>query len=81
MSIQTKTVTAYYAPVKGKTYLTKMGAIHAETRAIIMKKYPIERGCISCDCGDTGYHIEYDEPARYGKMYRRLRRAVARSIT
>lgn len=82
MSISIRQVTAYFAPTKRKTYLTKNAAIRAETRAIIMNKYPPERGCsdYNCDCGDYGWHIEHDEPARYGKMFRRLRRLVMRSI-
>ena len=80
--IKTKTVTAYYAPTKGKTYLTKAGAIKAETKAIIMRKHPWE-GADHDDegrCTYKGWHIEYDEPERFAKMYRRLRRMVVNSV-
>lgn len=80
MSIQAKQATVYFAPTRRRTYLSKAGAINAETRAIIMERFPPERGCISCDCGDNGYHIEFDEPDRFAKMFRRLRRMVARAV-
>lgn len=79
--IQVKTITAYFAPTKGKTYITKANAIKAETRAIILNKHPIEKACYDSNCcGDPGYHIEYDEPERYKKMFRRLRRIVAKHV-
>lgn len=78
--ITIKTVAAYYAPTKGKTYLTKAGAINAETKAIIMRKYPFERAYYEQDYTDPGWHIEHDEPERFKKMYRRLRRIVSRNV-
>lgn len=62
--------------------MSKAGAINAETRAIIMAKHPFERGCMdyNCGCGDPGWNIEHDKPDRYAKMFRRLRRIVARAV-
>jgi hypothetical protein len=80
--IQAKTITAYFAPTKGKTYITKAGAIKAETHAIIMRRHPWE-GADHDDegrCTYRGWHIQYDEPERYDKMFRRLRRIVAKNV-
>lgn len=79
--IQVKTITAYFAPTKGKTYITKAGAIKAETHAIIMRKYPYEKACYDYGIqNDPGWHIQHDEPERYAKMFRRLRRLVAKHV-
>jgi len=68
MIIQQESI-VYYAPTKGRRYLTKRAAVLAEAKAIILNKYPV----IEYDT-ETGeyYNIEYDEPERYSKMHRRL---------
>lgn len=70
--------TVYFSPTKGRRYLSLNAAINAETRAIIFAKYPYEKpesegGYITY----PGYDIRADEPERFDKMYRRLRRLVA----
>ncbi|WNJ77775.1 hypothetical protein RJE46_14155 [Cedecea neteri] len=82
MSVITKsTATVYFSPAKGRRYLSKSAAIHAETKAIIFSRYPIERQeSDSIGVTHPGYNIAYDEPERFAKLYRRLRRIVARSV-
>lgn len=42
VKISTQTATVYYSPSAKRRYLTKRGAIAAEARAMIAKKYPTE---------------------------------------
>lgn len=80
--IKTKIITAYFAPTKGKTYITKAGAIKAETNAIIMRKHLWEGADYDDEgrCTYGGWNIQYDDVARYKKMFRRLRRIVAKHV-
>jgi hypothetical protein len=79
--VKQMTATVWFSPVKGRRYLSKSAAIRAETRAKIFARYPSESP--DYDNGHMtypGWSIEVDEPERYSKMYRRLRRLVAKSI-
>jgi hypothetical protein len=68
MITQTMT-TVWHAPTRGRRYFSKKAAVNAEAKAIIYKRYPIEQFE-----QDTGNFFDFatDEPARYGKMHRRL---------
>ncbi|MCO7058281.1 hypothetical protein [Pseudomonas juntendi] len=72
----------YRAPTAGRRYLSKAAAINAETRAIIKAKYPDEDAPQDTQGQQIGpaWSMEYDEPKRWAKIYRRLRRLVARSV-
>lgn len=72
----------YRAPTAGRRYLTKAAAINAETRAIIKARYPDEDAPTDTQGQQIGtaWSLEYDEPKRWAKLYRRLRRQVARSV-
>ncbi len=79
--VKQMTATVWFSPVKGRRYLSKSAAIRAETRAKIFDRYPIESAEYdSVGMTYPGWSIEVDEPERYSKMYRRLRRLVAKSI-
>lgn len=41
--IKTVVRTVYFAPTRGRYYMTKAGAIKAESRAILSKKFPTEQ--------------------------------------
>ena len=71
--IEVQTAKIYYAPIRGRRYFSKFAAIHAETTAIILKKYPIEH--FESDTGAC-YDIRFDDEERYAKMYRRLKRLM-----
>ena len=69
MKIQTQTATVYYAPTKGRRYLTKRAAIKAEAVAIILKKYPRK------DYEpDTGFYVDIriSEPVKFKRMMRTM---------
>lgn len=75
------TATVWFSTAKGRRYLSKSAAIRAETNAIIFARYPSESP--DYDNGHMtyqGWNIAEDEPERYSKMFRRLRRIVAKSI-
>ncbi|WP_261412066.1 hypothetical protein [Serratia quinivorans] len=79
--IKQMTATVWFSPAKGRRYLSKNAAIHAETKAKIFARYPSEspdyhNGHLTYQ----GWNIADDEPERYRKIYRRLRRLVAKSI-
>jgi hypothetical protein len=68
--------TVWLAPTKGRRYLTKRAAIHAEARALIEAKHPTERshtdnyGRIE----DPGWH--WTALPRADVLLRRVRRLV-----
>ena len=74
--IEQQQATAYYSPSAGRRFFTKKGALDAETAARIYKKHP--KTPFDPDTGE-GYSIKFDEPERYAKMFRRLRRIIAAS--
>ena len=67
--ISQQTSTVWYAPTRGRRYLSKKAAINAEAKAIIYAKYPPEP--YEHDTGHS-YNIDIDEPERYLKMHRRI---------
>ncbi len=78
--IEKVTTTVYRSSVKGRRYFSLYAAINAETKAIIFNKHPIEKPeYINGFLTYPGYCVEDDEPERYKKMFRRLRRIVAKS--
>jgi hypothetical protein len=79
--IERKQVVVYYAPTKGKRYLTKSAAIKAEARAIIKKHIPDEKssgwyGGGSSMNYDPGWSLEVDEPERFKRYFEKLKRAL-----
>lgn len=85
MSIEAHPATVYLAPTAGRRFLTKKAAINKEARAIIRKHFPEEKSC-PCSpehcgmCGYRGWSLEVDQPERFARHYRRLTKALARSI-
>ena len=84
MPIQIQTAKVYYAPTKNRRYLTREAAIKNETLAIIRKKHPTicEQNEYNQD-GRLVYPGEFwnwEELPSSGKLYRRMRRLVAKSI-
>lgn len=76
------TATVWHSSAKGRRYFSRSAAIRAEARSIIYKLYPSE-GRESDEYGRTtypGYDIQYDEPERYAKLYRRIKRLVERKM-
>lgn len=82
--IERKQAVVYYAPTKGKRYLTKSAAIKAEARAIIKKHFPDENSH-SCDqwcgwCNDPGWSLEVDQPERFKRYFENLKRALRNQL-
>ena len=77
--ITATTTTVWYSSEKGRRYLTRRAAINAEVRQIIYRRYPVEHAEYD-NIGMThpGYDIARDDPARYSKLYRRIKRIVER---
>lgn len=69
--------TVFYAPTVKKRFLTLSGAIKAEAKAKIYKKYPSEP--FEDDTG-AGWDIQYDEPEKYAKLFSRLCRLLRREF-
>ncbi|HHZ4937252.1 TPA: hypothetical protein ACWH67_003384 [Salmonella enterica] len=79
--ITSTTTTVWHSSVKRRRYLSRKAAINAEVRSIIYKLYPAElseheNGMMTY----PGYDIQYDDPVRYAKLYRRIKRLVERNI-
>lgn len=70
--LQRQTRTVYFAPTKGRAYLTLMAAAHAEARAMIERKYPTEVS--DCTAEDRGWHWSQDE--RLVRVKARLARKI-----
>lgn len=78
--IKTSQATVYFAPTKGRRYLTKWGAIRAEARAIIYKHFPAPERILFADPAEIGgeFDIEIDAPERYQRYFKALCRALNR---
>ncbi|MEB6632758.1 hypothetical protein [Kluyvera cryocrescens] len=79
--ITSTTATVWHSSIKGRRYFSRRAAINAEVISIIYKLYPAERsehenGMMTY----PGYDIQYDEPERYAKLYRRIKRLVERNV-
>lgn len=79
--ITSTTTTVWHSSAKGRRYLTRRAAVEAEVRTIIYKLYPPEKPEFD-NIGMTypGYDIKNDDPDRYAKLFRRIKRLVERSI-
>lgn len=81
MSIEIQNTKVYYAPTKGRRYLSKQAAIRAEARAIIEKHVPSIKPC-RCSpeycgmCGDPGWSCEADQPERFARYMGMLTAAL-----
>ena len=67
--------TVYLSKLAGRSYLTKRAAIHAEARALIVKKHPPERA--EADVGFPGWR--WEELPRSDVLWRRVVRLVKRA--
>jgi hypothetical protein len=78
--IERQQAIAYYAPTRGRRYLTPAAAIKAEARAIINKHFPPEVPSPCGEhcgwCGDPGWSLEVDQPERYARYFAKLKRAL-----
>lgn len=79
--ITSTTTTVWHSSAKGRRYLSRRAAINAEVRQIIYRLCPYEKpesenGMLTY----PGYDIMVDDPARYAKLYRRIKRLVERSM-
>ncbi len=79
--ITSTTTTVWHSSAKGRRYFTRRAAVEAEVRTIIYKLYPPEKPEFD-NIGMTypGYDIKHDDPDRYAKLFRRIKRLVERSI-
>lgn len=78
--ITSTTTTVWHSSVKGRRYLSRRAAVEAEVRTIIYRLYPPENPEFD-NVGMTypGYDIKHDDPDRYEKLHRRIKRIVERS--
>lgn len=67
--IEEQTATVYFAPTKGRRYLTKNAALSNEARAIILEEYPSDP--YEPDTG-YGFDIRIDCPEAYKEMHDKL---------
>lgn len=74
--IEARTKKIYWSSLKKRHYMSKHSVIHAETRTIILKRYPP----VCLNEFNEFEDIRYDEPERYARMYKKLRYIVAKSI-
>lgn len=77
-TIEKQTATVWYAPTRGRRYLSRSGAIKGEAYALIIKKHPPEPP--DYDTGYPGYHIKYQDPDRFEKMHRRMCKLIRKSL-
>lgn len=77
--ITVTTTKVWHSSEKGRRYFSRSAAINAEVRQIIYRLYPYEKpesesGMLTY----PGYDIAIDDPERYAKLYRRIRKIVER---
>jgi hypothetical protein len=72
--ITESTAKVYLAPTRGRRFLTLDGAIRAEAKALIYKKYPSDIGYYEGDLGysEDGYDIYHDDYERYQRMHKKM---------
>lgn len=78
-AIQSKPATAYYAPTKGRRYLTARAAANAEASARLEAKYPTEQP--EYEAGrmyDPGYI--WTEDPRLVRVHKRYMRLLLRAL-
>jgi len=85
MTITSSIQIVYYAPTKGRRYLSKYAAIRAEARAIIERHIPSVRPCPCrpeyCGmCRDPGWNLEEAQPERHARYMRMLTKALKRTM-
>lgn len=78
MKIEARTRVVYFAPTANRHYMTKSAAIKSEARAMINKKYPMEK-----ESRDEYGRIEHEgwywlQDERLCKVYERLVRRLTR---
>ena len=77
--ITASTVKVWRSSEKGRRYFSRRAAIHAEAKAIIFARYHREEAeHVEGRMTYPGWSIAYDEPERYAKMLRRLKRLIDR---
>lgn len=62
----------YRSPTKRRDYLTREAAVNAEARALMVKRYPTEKG--GADDGYSHWHFTDDDDKR--KAFVRLRNRI-----
>lgn len=67
---------AYFAPTRRRHFFTGKAAARAEATALIVRKYPTEKGCVAD--GDPGWHWTEDE--RLQRACDRLTRNLYRHL-
>lgn len=72
MSIEVRSQVVYHSTAARRTYLTRRAAIHAEARALITRKYPLESA--EWDVGYPGWN--WRELPRSDVLWRRVVRLV-----
>ena len=75
--IEKQVATVWLSSTKGRRYLSKSSAINAEALAIILNRYPVEP--FEDDTGHF-YDIRINEPVRFEKMYRRLKKIISKAV-
>jgi len=80
-NVTIQTAKVWYSPTKRRRYFSRSSAIHAEAKALILIRYPTEKpeheqGRMTY----PGYHFPSDEPEKYGRMLRRLKRIISKHI-
>lgn len=77
--ITATTAKVWHSSEKGRRYLSRSKAIEAEARIIINRKYPVEHEHYDYERGglvSPGWSLETDDPKRYAKMLRRMKRLI-----
>ena len=72
----------WYAPTKRRRYFSKSAAVNAEALAQIMNRHPIEQAAYTYEVAliDPGFDWTREEPERYEKMLRRLKRIISKHV-
>mgnify|MGYP003454952329 CR=1 FL=1 len=76
MSIELLPRIVYRSTAAGRTYITRRAAIHAEARALIVKKHPPEQA--EWDVGYSGW--SWEELPRAHVLWRRVVRLVKQAM-
>ncbi|WP_210502014.1 hypothetical protein [Pantoea ananatis] len=80
-TVQSQQTKVWYSPTKRRRYFSRYAAVHAEAKAKILNRYPTEKP--EYDNGFLtypGFHFPSEEPEKFAKMMRRLKRMINKQI-
>lgn len=76
MSVIKQNAVVYFSPLSGRRFLSVNGALSAESREIIKRRYPTQKGSFDDSGRSIGDGFHWSDLPRSDVLYRRVFRMV-----